>query len=167
VYAVVIRPSWWEPLRLLEDSGVVLEKLVEHGSLGVGGRDRRGRLRRAQARGRAPHDLALVALEDECPGVKILGDGTQRAQEVDAEDEVEAAQVDADACDGVGRACNRVLHASGDPDARQAVAVGHGNPELVASQSRETEALQGGPWMKLCFEPVSRRASKRSPLIVT
>jgi hypothetical protein len=27
--------------------------------------------------------------------------------------------------------------------------------------------LQGGPWMKLCFEPVSRRASKRSPLIVT
>jgi hypothetical protein len=27
--------------------------------------------------------------------------------------------------------------------------------------------LQGGPWMKLCFELVSRRASKRSPLIVT
>jgi hypothetical protein len=39
VYAVVIRSSWWEPLRLLEDSGVVLEKSVEHGSLDVGGSD--------------------------------------------------------------------------------------------------------------------------------
>jgi hypothetical protein len=79
VYVVVVRASWWKSLRLLEDSGVVLEKPVEHGSLGVGGRNRRGSPRRTQARGRAPHDLAPVALEDECPGVKALGDGTQRA----------------------------------------------------------------------------------------
>jgi hypothetical protein len=93
VDAVVLRPGWWKALRLLEGGGVVLEKSVEHGPLGVGGRDRRGRSRCAQARGRAPHDLAPVALEDERPCVKVPGDGTQRAQEVDAEDEVEVAQV--------------------------------------------------------------------------
>jgi hypothetical protein len=44
---VVVRSSWWDSLRLLEDSSVVLEKSVEHGSLDVGGSDRRGRPRRA------------------------------------------------------------------------------------------------------------------------
>jgi hypothetical protein len=82
--------------------------------------------------GRAPHDWAPVALEGERRCVEVPGDGTQRAQEVDAEDEVEAAQVDADTRDGVGRACDGDLHAPGDPGARQAVAVGHRDPELVA-----------------------------------
>jgi hypothetical protein len=50
VYAVVIRLRWWQPLQLLEDDGVVLEKPVDHGSLGVGGCDRRGKPQRAQAR---------------------------------------------------------------------------------------------------------------------
>jgi hypothetical protein len=47
VYAVVVRSSRWDSLRLLEDSSVVLEKSVEHGSLDVGGSDRRDRPRRA------------------------------------------------------------------------------------------------------------------------
>jgi hypothetical protein len=40
VDAVVVRLGWWKALLLLEDGGVVLEKPIEHGSLGVGGRDR-------------------------------------------------------------------------------------------------------------------------------
>jgi hypothetical protein len=48
----VVRPGWWKALRLLEDGGVVLEKLVEHGSLDSGARDYRRRPRCAQARGR-------------------------------------------------------------------------------------------------------------------
>jgi hypothetical protein len=70
-------------------------------------------------------------MEDECPRVKVAGDGTQHGQEVNAEDEVKVAQVDANTCDGVGRACNQYLHATGDPGARQTVAVGHRDPELV------------------------------------
>jgi hypothetical protein len=119
VDAVVVQPGWWKALRLLDDGGVVLEKPIEHGPLGVSGRDR------------VPHNWAPVTLKDERPCVKVPGDGTQRAQEVDAEDEVEAAQVDADARDGVGRACDGDLHATGDPGARQAVVVGHRDPELV------------------------------------
>jgi hypothetical protein len=92
-----------------------------------------------------PHDLAPIALEDECMGVNLLGNGTQCAYEVDTEDEVEAAQVDADTRDGVERVCNRDLHTLGDPDTWQAVTIGHGDPDLVASRRRETEALEGGP----------------------
>jgi hypothetical protein len=47
---MVIRSGWWKALRLLEDGDMVLEKPVEHGPLGVGGRDRRSRPRCTQAR---------------------------------------------------------------------------------------------------------------------
>jgi hypothetical protein len=71
-------------------------------------------------------------LEDEYLLVKVLGDGTQHAQEVDAEDEVESAQVDADACEGVECACDRDIHVTGDLGTRQMVVVGHRDLELVA-----------------------------------
>jgi hypothetical protein len=89
--------------------------------------------------GRVPHDWPSVALEGECPCVEVQGDGAQRAHEVNAEDEVEAAQVDPDTRDGVGRARDGDLHALGDAGARQAVAVGHRDPKLVASRQRKTK----------------------------
>jgi hypothetical protein len=92
-----------------------------------------------KARGRAPHDWAPVALEDERLCIKVPGDGTQRAQEVDAKDEVEATEVDADARDGVGRTCDGDLHTTSYPRARQAVTVGHRDLELVAPCHREAE----------------------------
>jgi hypothetical protein len=85
--------AWWKALRLLEDGGVVLEKPVEHGPLSGGGRDCRRRPRCGQARGVVPHVWSPVALEVECLCVEVPGDGTQRAQEVYVEDEVEAAQM--------------------------------------------------------------------------
>jgi hypothetical protein len=56
VDAVVVQPGWWKALRLLEDGGMVLEKPVEHGALGGGGRDCRHRPQSTQARGCTPYD---------------------------------------------------------------------------------------------------------------
>jgi hypothetical protein len=78
-----------------------------------------------------PPDTAAQSPEDQCSGVKIPKDGPQSAQKIDAEDEVEAAQVDVDAVD------EEVLIADEDGDlpshalTGQAVTVGDDHAELL------------------------------------
>ena len=57
----------------------------------------RSRVRAAHA---LPEDAATLAPEGQRHGLEVPENGAQGPQEVDAEDEVEATQVEADACDG-------------------------------------------------------------------
>jgi hypothetical protein len=78
-----------------------------------------------------PPDMAAQSLEDQCPSIEIPKDGPQSAQKIDTEDEVEAAQVNADAVDG------EVLAADEDGDlpshalTGQVVTIGNGHAELL------------------------------------
>jgi hypothetical protein len=90
-------------LRLCEDPDVLLKEAIKQLSArvhGCQGRDGRRGWCRCGAHA-APQDAASSTGEGGRLGVEIPCDGAQGAQEVDAEDEVEAAQVDADAGDVV------------------------------------------------------------------
>ena len=89
-------------IELLTDGAVLLQEAVQHGLLGV--RDGRQRALLRCDRGRGAHplplDAASVAPEGHRHGLEVPEDGAQGAEVVDAEDAVEAAQVEADARDG-------------------------------------------------------------------
>jgi hypothetical protein len=64
--------------------------------------------------------------------LEVPGEGGQRAKEVDAEDEVEAAEREADAGDGEGRPADVDGHVACNAVTRHALAVGHRNVKLIA-----------------------------------
>lgn len=107
-----------EPLRFVKDISMLLKELIKHRPPGVGRHSRHCRLRCGGLQGawrHPPHNPVLPALEGERPSVKVPSNGTERAQEVDVEDEVGAAQVDANAFDGLWLTRNRHLHIVCDP----------------------------------------------------
>jgi hypothetical protein len=75
--------------------------------------------------------------------LEVPGEGAQRAQEVDAEDEVEAAECEADAGDGEGRPEDVDGHVACKAFTRHALAVGHRNAKLVAPLRSESKAPHG------------------------
>ena len=95
---MVVRPLRREALRLLEDGAVLLQEAVQHGLLGVRDGRQRALLRRDRGGGAhaLPVDAATVAPEGHRQGLEVPEDGPQGAEVVDAEDAVEAAQVEAE-----------------------------------------------------------------------
>jgi hypothetical protein len=65
-------------------------------------------------------------------------------KKVDADDDVEAAQVEADAGDGEGLACDADGNVASDALARQAIAIGDGDTEVLAPLRDEPQATHGG-----------------------
>jgi hypothetical protein len=70
-------------------------------------------------------------------------------EEVDAEDEVESAQVDVDAGDGVLVACDGDGHVARNPSAPKAIPIDHGDPQLVAAKRGEAESGHHGALQKI------------------
>jgi hypothetical protein len=133
---VVVRPRRWKASRLLEDGAMLLEEAVQQGLLLRGRHQGRGRLRPAcglRSLDAVPHNASCAALESDRHGCQVPSDGAQRPKEVDAEDEIEAAQVDVDTSDGVVVAGDRDGHVASDLDAAKAVTVDHRDPELLAA----------------------------------
>ena len=99
---MVTGPDWRQALRLVEEVTMLLQEAGQQGMLRVdsGGCQLRLRAHRVCAAHALPPDAATQALEDHRQGVEVPEDGTQGPEKVDAQDEVEAAQVDADAGDG-------------------------------------------------------------------
>jgi len=94
VNAVVVRSDRRQAAGLLEDDAVLMEKAIQHGLLVVN--SSRCCHRRAWGGGTGtthalPQDATTPALEGERHGLEVLGNGPQGPQEVDAENEVEAA----------------------------------------------------------------------------
>ena len=87
----------------------------------------RDRVRAAHA---LPEDAATLEPEGQHHGLEVPENGAQGPQEVDAEDEVKAAQVKADACDGEVLGPDADGDVTGDALATQAIAVGDGDAEL-------------------------------------
>ena len=137
VDVVVTGSCWREAMWLVEDVAVLLQEVGQEGVRLV----ERGR-HHLVLRGRGPctadarplDAAASLAPADEGQRVEVPEYGAQCGQEVEAEDEVVAAQVDVDAVDG------EVLVADEDGDlpshtlARKAVPVGDGDAELLGSR---------------------------------
>ena len=124
----------------------------------------RGRVRAAHA---LLEDVATLAPKGQRHGLEVPENGIQGPQEVDAEDEVEAAQVEAAACDGEVLSPDADGDVTGDALATQAIAVGDGDAELRPPVGGSPRRRMVAPWRKLWVEPVSRRAKRRSPLTIT
>ena len=91
-----------QPARLGEDVVVLLKEDVEEGALGVSGQGPQARLEDVIAGGAnpPPEDTAPVPCERHAEVLKVPQDGAQGLQVVDAEDDVKAAQVNAEAAAG-------------------------------------------------------------------
>ena len=78
-------------------------------------------------------------------GLKVPQDGAQGPKVVDAEDEVKAAQVEADVCDGEVLGPDADGDVTGDALATQVIAVGDGDAELRPPRWAEAP---GGAWLR-------------------
>jgi len=137
---VVVGAGRREALRLGEDVVVLLEEDVEEWALGVGRERVQVRLGDVDA-GRsdpAPDDAASMPPECHAEVVEVPQDRTQGPQVVDAEDEVESAQADAEAADGKLLLADMHGHVAGHRPAWHAVTVGHRHSQPGA-RCRQTE----------------------------
>ena len=111
---------------------MLLQEVVQQRMLGLGGG--RGQLEWGRRRGASnalPPDAAAETPEGHRQGVEVPKDGTESPQEVDAEDEVEAAQVNVGACDGEVLVADNDGHVSCEPMAAEAVAISDGDLQLL------------------------------------
>ena len=117
---MVVRPLRRESLRFLEDGAVLLQEAVQHGLLDVRDGCQHALLRCDRGRGAhaLPADVASIAPEGHRHGLEVPEDSAQGAEVVDAEDTVEAALVEADACDGERLAFDADGNVAGDARAR-------------------------------------------------
>jgi hypothetical protein len=92
---MVTGAGWRQALRLVEEVAVLLREGGQEGMLSVeSGRRQLGlRSRRRGTTDSLPPDTAAHTPEGQFPGIEIPKDGPQSAKKVDAEDEVEVAQV--------------------------------------------------------------------------
>lgn len=155
-------------MRLVDDGDVLLKKVIQQGQPWVS--HDRNQLWLAGRRGRAPHtlssDVASILAECQSGSPVVPKDGPQRSEEVKAEDEVEAAQVETHTRNGEVLGANAKGNVAGEPFAGKAVAIGDRDTELLITSRRETQATHGRTLQEVVRRPVSRRARKRSPLRV-
>ena len=97
-----------------------------------------GRVRAIHA---LPEDAATLTPEGQHHGLEVPENGAQGLQEVDAEDEVEAAQVEANACDGEVLGPDADGDVSGDALTTQVITVGDGDAELRPPDGRKPQAV--------------------------
>ena len=132
---VIVHPDGRQALWLVEEVAVLLQEVGQEGMLGVSvGRGELELRCRGGASNALPPDAAALAPEGHRQGVEVPKDGAEGPQEVDAEDEVEAAQVDAGACDGEVLVADGERHVLRQSMAPKAVAVGHRDSEMISAR---------------------------------
>ena len=132
---VVVDPGRRKALRLLKEITMLLQEVVQQRMLGLGGGRRQ--LERGHRRGASnalPADAAAETPEGHRRGVEVPKDGTESPQKVDAEDEVETAQVDAGTRDGEVLVAESNRNVPSEPIASEAVTISDGDPQLLPSR---------------------------------
>ena len=145
---MVTGPHGREALWLVEDVAVLLQEVGQEGMRLVqcGRHQLELWSHGAGAADACPlNATAALAPEDEGQHIEVPKDGAESGQEVDAEDEVVAAQVDADAVDGERLVADEDGNLPRHPLASKAVPVGDGDAELLRARRLECEAAHGVP----------------------
>jgi len=87
-----------------------------------------------------PRDALVTALEGDGEALEVPQERPQSSQEVDAEDEVEAAEGEPHTRDGEGLATDEDGQITGDPLARQTLPVRDSDTEVVAAMRNNPQA---------------------------
>ncbi|KAE8819680.1 hypothetical protein D1007_02340 [Hordeum vulgare] len=138
---MVADPGGRNTVGLVEKVDVLLHEMSQQGRLGVGDGSRQlgGNCSRSATLA-LPLHFAPLTSESHGQGVEIPKDGSERPQEVDVEDEVEAAQVDAYARGGEALVADEDGNLPRNSMAAKTVTVSHGNSELLAARRLEGQA---------------------------
>ena len=99
--------------------------------------------------GASPGDPTVTMGERHGHGLKVPQYGAQGPKEVDPDDEVEAAEVEADARDGERVSTDHHGHVARDALAGETVTVSNGNPQLLTASSSKAQTSHGSP-LEVC-----------------
>lgn len=131
---------------------MLLEEAVQQGLLLKGCHQGRGRLRPARdlrSQDIVPYDVPCATLEGDRHGHQVPSDGAQSSKEIDTDDKIEVAQVDADTSDVILVTGNGDGHVASNPSATKAINIGHREPELLTTKRCQTETSHRSPLQEI------------------